>query len=41
MSLEHLEVILEFTGDDVFVVFNGVQIAKRSDGATWISLEPG
>jgi hypothetical protein len=30
-----------FTEDDVFVVFNGIRIAKRSDYATWISLEPG
>lgn len=31
---------MQFTGDDVFVVFDGRRIAKRGD-RTWISLEPG
>jgi hypothetical protein len=37
---------MEFTGDDVFIVFNGVRIAKRGypdtpQAKTWVSLEPG
>jgi len=31
-----------FDGTDMYVVFNGVRIAKRSPQAhTWVSLEPG
>ena len=31
-----------FDGTDMYVVFNGVRIAKRAPQAhTWISLEPG
>jgi hypothetical protein len=37
---------MECTGDDLFIVFNGVRIAKRgypdtAQAKTWVSLEPG
>lgn len=37
---------VEGTGDDIFIVFNGVRIAKRghpdtAQARTWVSLEPG
>ena len=33
---------IQFDGTDMYVVFNGVRIAKRSLQAhTWVSLEPG
>jgi hypothetical protein len=37
---------IESDGTDVFVVYNGVRIAKRGDPGTphagaWVSLEPG
>jgi hypothetical protein len=40
------EMILEFTGEDVFVHFDGKLIAKRGHpgtphAKTWVSLEPG
>jgi hypothetical protein len=41
-----MQVILDFTGEDVFVMANGLRIAKRGhpdthQAGTWISLEPG
>jgi hypothetical protein len=40
------EASIESNGIDVFVVYNGVRIAKRAgpnnpEGGTWVSLEPG
>ena len=40
------EVSIECNGIDVFVVYNGVRIAKRAgpnspQAGTWVSLEPG
>ena len=40
------ECIMECTGDDLFIVLNGVRIAKRGhpetpQAKTWVSLEPG
>ena len=40
------EAFMESDGTDVFVVYNGVRIAKRGDpntpqAGTWVSLEPG
>jgi hypothetical protein len=40
------EAFMESDGADVFVVFDGVRIAKRGDpntpqAGTWVSLEPG
>lgn len=37
---------LDFTGDDLFVIFDGIKIAKRGQPGTeyagrWIALEPG
>jgi hypothetical protein len=37
---------MECTGDDLFIVFNGVRIAKRGypdtpQAKTWVPLEPG
>jgi hypothetical protein len=37
---------IEFTGEDMFVIADGVKIAKRGrpgtpQAATWVSLEPG
>jgi len=40
MAPKHLEFEMRFTGEDVFIVVQGVKIAKRRD-ATWVSLEPG
>jgi hypothetical protein len=45
-SRTDLTLEMEFTGDDCFVVFQGVRIAKRGHpgtawAKTWISLEPG
>lgn len=39
-------VIIECEGNDIFIIYDGVRIAKRghpgtSQGKTWISLEPG
>lgn len=31
---------IAFAGEDCFVVFEGLRIAKRRDGE-WVSLEPG
>jgi hypothetical protein len=38
--------IMECTGDDMFIIFDGVKIAKRGypdtpQARTWVSLEPG
>jgi hypothetical protein len=38
--------VMECTGDDLFIVFNGVRIAKRGypgtpQAKTWVSIEPG
>ena len=38
--------VMECTGDDIFIVFNGVRIAKRGypdtpQAKTWVPLEPG
>jgi hypothetical protein len=35
--------VIEIEGDgkDMFVICDGVRIAKRGDDATWVSLEPG
>jgi hypothetical protein len=33
--------VMECTGDDIFIVFDGVRIAKRGDDKTWVPLEPG
>jgi hypothetical protein len=46
VRVEPPECIIEFTGEDVFMVFNGVKIAKRGhpktpQAGTWVSLEPG
>lgn len=40
------DVRIEGTGSDIFVVFDGVRIAKRArpgtrQAGTWISLQPG
>ena len=40
------DVVMEFTGDDAFIVFDGVKIAKRghpgtAQAKTWVSLQPG
>jgi len=35
------ERIMKFIEDGVFVIFDGVKIAKRGGDATWVSLEPG
>ena len=37
---------IEFDGEDLFVIYNGMKIAKRGEpgtphAKTWISLEPG
>jgi hypothetical protein len=32
---------IEFTGEDLFIIFDGKRIAKRGDDKTWIPLEPG
>jgi hypothetical protein len=34
------QAVIESDGIDVFVVYNGVRIAKR-EAQTWVSLEPG
>src|SRR5262245_1853702 len=39
-------IIMDVTGDDIFIVVNGVRIAKRGhpgtpQAKTWVSLEPG
>ena len=46
MSPQPPDVEMVSTGDDVFVVFNGLRIAKRGhpktpQAGTWVSLEPG
>ncbi len=38
--------VMECTGDDIFIIFNGVRIAKRGypdtpQARTWVPLEPG
>jgi hypothetical protein len=40
------EASIESDGTDVFVVYNGIRIAKRADpyspqAGTWVSLKPG
>jgi hypothetical protein len=43
---DDVEIKMEWEGTDVFVVVNGVKVARRGDNGTpqaktWISLEPG
>lgn len=43
---KHLELELMYDGVDIFVIFDGVRIAKRGrpespQAGTWVSLEPG
>jgi hypothetical protein len=45
-DFDDVEVKMEWEGMDVFVVANGMKIARRGDegtpqAKTWISLEPG
>lgn len=40
------ECVMDCTGDDIFIVFDGMKIAKRGypgtpQAMTWVSLEPG
>jgi hypothetical protein len=42
----NVECVMECIGDDLFVVFGGLRIAKRGcpdtpQAKTWVSLEPG